>query len=257
MIGFAMAIGLMLLVGCSTVPTSYSPVVPLAPKEFSHQPFDRVLHAHVRGGNVDYPGVQGDRRFDQYLQYLDRIDPNSLPKDDRLAFWINAYNAYAIKGILDGYSPGTWVGRYRYFIGRTYRAGGASLNLYDLERGVLIAQFHEPRMHFAIVCASASCPKLQSWVYEAAQLDQQLEQVARGFINDSSRNRFDRANKVAYLSKIFDWFAGDFSAQAGSVTQYVARYVLDEDLARDLAAQRYRIEYLDYDWSLNGSTPQR
>lgn len=257
MFRFAMAIGLMLLAGCSTVPASYKPALPLAPGEFSHQPFDQVLHAHVRGGDVDYPGIQGDRRFDQYLQYLDHVDPNSLPKGDRLAFWINAYNAYAIKGILDGYSPGTWAGRYRYFIGRTYRVGGASLNLYDLERDVLIAQFHDPRMHFAIVCASASCPKLQSWAYEMPQLEQQLEQAAHGFINDSSRNRFDRTNRVAYLSRIFDWFADDFSAQAGSVARYVARYVADEELARELATQRYRIEYVDYDWSLNGSAPQR
>ena len=134
-----------------------------------------------------------------------------------MALWINAYNAYAIKGILDGYSPGTWVGRYRYFIGRTYRVGGASINLYDLEREILIARFHEPRMHFAIVCASASCPKLQSWAYDRTQLEPQLELAARGFINDSSRNRFDRENRVAYLSKIFDWFADDFSSQAGSV----------------------------------------
>jgi len=247
----------MLLAGCSTVPRSYSPASPLAPGEFSYQLFDQVLHAHVRDGEVNYPGILGDPRFVQYLHQLDRIDPNNLPKGDRLALWINAYNAYAIKGILDGYSPGTWVGRYQYFIGRAYRVGGSSINLYDLERDILIAQFHEPRMHFAIVCASASCPKLQPWAYEVAQLDQQLEQVAREFINDSSRNRFDREARIAYLSKIFDWFAGDFSAQAGSVLRYVARYVADEELARDLRAQMYRIEYLDYDWSLNGSAPQR
>lgn len=253
----AMIVLIAVLGGCSTVPANYRPAMPLAPGEFSHQPFDQVLQAHVRDGVVDYPAILADRRFAQYLDHLDRVDPNSLPKDDRLALWINAYNAYAIKGILDGYSPRTWAGRYRYFIGRTYRAGGALINLYDLERDILIAQFHEPRMHFAIVCASASCPKLQPWAYDRTPLEQQLEQVTRGFINDPSRNRFDRDNKVAYLSKIFDWFMDDFSAQAGSVLRFVARYIADEELAHDLTDNTYRIEYLDYDWSLNGPVPQR
>jgi hypothetical protein len=257
MIRLAVALGLMILAGCSTVPASYSPARSLAPGEFSHQTFDQVLHAHVRDGEVDYLAILIDPRFVQYLEGLDRVDPNSLPKDEQLALWINAYNAYAIKGILDGYSPGTWVGRYRYFIGQTYRMGGASINLYDLERDILIAHFHEPRMHFAIVCASSSCPKLQARVYGGAELNRQLDQAAREFINDPSRNRFDRENRVAYLSKIFDWFTEDFETKAGSLQQYVARYVSDPVLAQELATVPYRIEFLDYDWNLNGPAPKR
>lgn len=257
LISLAAAFAFMALAGCSTVPASYSPARPLAAGEFSHQPFDQVLQAYVRAGEVDYSAILVDPRFVQYLDHLDRVDPNRLPKDDQLALWINAYNAYAIKGILDGYSPGTWVGRYRYFIGRSYRVGGAALNLYDLERDILIAQFHEPRMHFAIVCASASCPRLQPWAYDGAELNRQLERVAREFINDPSRNRFDRANRVAYLSKIFDWFTEDFEAQARSLQQYVARYVSDPVLAQELGTVPYRIEFLDYDWGLNGPAPRR
>jgi hypothetical protein len=257
MIRLAAAFGFMVLAGCSTVPASYSPARPLAPGAFSHRPLDQVLQAHVRDGEVNYPAILVDPRFVQYLEDLDRVDPNRLPKDEQLALWINAYNAYAIKGILDGYSPGTWVGRYRYFIGRTYCVGGASLNLYDLERDILIAQFHEPRMHFAIVCASASCPRLQPWAYDAAELNRQLEQGAREFINDPARNRFDRANRVAYLSKIFDWFTEDFEAKAGSLQRYVAQYVRDPVLAQELATVPYRIEFLDYDWGLNGPAPRR
>ena len=253
----AMIVLIAVLGGCSTVPTNYRPAMPLAPGEYSHQPFDQVLQAHVRDGVVDYPAILNDRRFAQYLDHLGRVDPNSLPKDDRLALWINAYNAYAIKGILDGYSPGTWVGRYRYFIGRTYRVGGAALNLYDLERDILIAQFHDPRMHFAIVCASASCPRLQPRAYTGAELNQQLDQGAREFINDPARNRFDRANRVAYLSKVFDWFTEDFEVQAGSLQRYVARYISDPVFAQELATVPYRIEFLDYDWSLNGPAPTR
>ncbi|MBI5673058.1 MAG: DUF547 domain-containing protein [Nitrospirae bacterium] len=207
----------------------------------------------MRDGAVDYPGIQADNQLPVYLAQLDRVDPSTLPThNERLAFWINAYNAFAIKGILDHYSPMSYVGRYRYFIGRNYRVGGATINLYDLERQVLIKQFQEPLIHFAIVCASTSCPKLQPWTYDPNQLNVQLDQVARDFINDRTRNRFDRKQKVASLSMIFKWFEDDFTRAAGSVLSYITRYVNDPELAQDLMRSDFRIEYLDYDWSLNG-----
>ena len=162
----------------------------------------------------------------------------------------------SVQGILDQYSPMTLWGRYRYFIGRDSRVGGATINLYNLEREVLIEQFHEPLMHFAIVCASTSCPKLQPWAYQPEQLDRQLAQVAKDFINDPTRNRFDRTQKVASLSMIFQWFEKDFAGAAGSVLAYIARYVDDSELAKELILPGYRIEYLDYDWSLNGIVPK-
>ncbi|MGQ0665852.1 MAG: DUF547 domain-containing protein [Nitrospiraceae bacterium] len=248
---------LMALAGCSTVPTSFKPVNQIPAQEFSHRALGEVLGAHVKQGVVDYPGMQADVRLTAYLAQLDRVDPNALAtRNERLAFWINAYNAFAIQGILDQYSPMSYVGRYRYFIGRDYRIGGETINLYDLERQVLIEQFHEPLIHFAIVCASLSCPKLQPWAYQAPQLEQQLDRVAREFINDSTRNRFDRRGKVALLSMIFQWFESDFVKAAGSVPAYVARYVDDPDLAKELTQSKYRVEYLEYDWSLNGIPPE-
>ncbi len=252
------AIGMLVVVtGCSTVPSRFTPTNPIAASEFSHALLEKVLEAHVKNGVVDYPAIQVDERVDAYLAQLDRVDPNAFAtRNERLAFWINAYNAFAIKGILDYYSPMTSVGRYRYFIGQTYRVGGATLNLYDLERQVLIKQFQEPLIHFAIVCASASCPKLQSWTYESDQLERQLERVARAFINDPMRNRFDRKQRIASVSKIFDWFEEDFVRAAGSILAYVARYIDDPVLAKELAQPGYRVEFLDYDWSLNGIPPK-
>ncbi|MGQ0810756.1 MAG: DUF547 domain-containing protein, partial [Nitrospiraceae bacterium] len=171
-------------------------------------------------------------------------------------FWINAYNAFAIRGILDQYSPMTLIGRYRYFIARDYRVGGKTINLYDLERKLLIPDFREPRIHFAIVCASTSCPKLQPWAYRGDVLDRQLEEAARTFINDATRNRFDRRQRVAHLSMIFKWFTEDFEAQSGSLMNYVNRYLTDPELARDLEVTPYQIEFLEYDWSLNGPQPR-
>jgi Protein of unknown function, DUF547 len=246
-------IALTVVAGCSSVPRTFSPPEPVSPPEFSHQMFDAVLRAHVANGVVNYPRIAADLRFESYLRLLDRVDPNSLPTHaDRLAFWINAYNAFAIKGILDGYSPRTTFGQFRYFIAKEHRVGGATINLYDLERKLLIPDFQEPRIHFAIVCASMSCPKLHSWAYAADKLDELLELSAREFINDSSRNRFDRERKIAYLSMIFKWYEDDFTAHSGSLLNYVKRYVGDPNLARELESEPYRVEFLEYNWSLNG-----
>ncbi len=244
--------------GCSTVPRTFTPVQPLAPQDFSHATFDVVLRAHVVDGIVNYPGIAADSKFEAYLQDINHVDPNGLPtRRDRLAFWINAYNAFAIRGILDGYSPLTLFGRYRYFIGRAYQVGGQPINLYDLERKLLIPDFREPRIHFAIVCASSSCPRLQPWVFTAGKLDEQLEQSALAFINDPTRNRFDRERKIVYLSMIFYWFEEDFVAQAGSLINYVKRYVADPELARDLESKPYTVQFLEYDWQLNGPPSER
>lgn len=242
-----------LLAGCAAVPQSFHPAQPIPPDEFSHRAFDEVLQAHVKDGVVDYPAVANDARYAAYLDQLNRVDPTALPtRRHRLAFWINAYNAFAIKGILDGYSPLTMIGQWRYFIGKQYRVGGESINLYDLERKVLIPGFREPRIHFAIVCASQSCPKLRSEAFTADRLEAQLEEGARAFVNDPARNRFDRETRTAHLSKIFEWFEPDFRAHAESLLNYVRRHINDPDLAADLATQPYRIEFLEYDWRVNG-----
>jgi len=244
------------LSGCSTVPETFHPEQPLAPQAFSHTGFQEVLEEHVSDGIVKYPNIANDSRFHTYLDQLNRVDPNAFPtRNDQLTFWINTYNAFAIKGILDGYSPRTKIGQYRYFIGREYMVGGESLNLNNLEKKILIQKFREPRIHFAIVCASQSCPKLRSWAYTAEPLEEQLNDSARRFINDSTRNRFDRERKVAYLSKIFDWFTEDFVAHSGSLTNYVSQFVQDPVLAKELQAGGYQVEFLDYDWNLNGIPP--
>lgn len=244
-----------ILGGCSTAPLSFTPEQPLAPAEFSHALWQESVSAHVQEGLVDYPALQREQVLPQYLALLDRVDPNQLSTNERLAFWINAYNAFAVQGILDHYSPRTLLGRYQFFIAREYRVGGETVNLYNLEREILISQFHEPRMHFAIVCASASCPKLQPWAYEGQRLDRQLQRVTSEFVNDASRNRFDRSKKIAFLSMIFKWFAKDFEARSGSVLNFVREYVQDMSLKQDLLEADYTVEFLAYDWWLNGPPP--
>ena len=219
-----------------------------------HQPLDEVLRANVVDGQVDYPGIAADPRFNEYVERL-KSEPAVNGGEEELAYWINAYNALAIKGILDGRSPGSFFGRIGYFKNAKYSVGGKEINLYDLERDVIIP-IGEPRIHFAINCASASCPKLLSEAYSANQLEQQLETTTTQFINDPTRNRFDKEKKVAHISKIFDWFNEDFEKHSGSVQAYLAQYVDDPALAEELQNGRYKIKYLKYDWSLNGTPPK-
>ncbi len=245
-----------LLAGCSSVPREFHPEAPIAPEAFSHGEFDAVLRQWVDDGIVQYPAIRRDGRFDLYLSQLNRVDPRALPtRHAQLAYWINAYNAFAIKGIVDGLSPSTAWGRYRFFIGAAYEVGGERITLFDLEQRLLIPEYREPRIHFAIVCASQSCPKLRAEAYAPDRVDAQLEEQARQFVNDPSKNRFDRDRKVAHLSMIFQWFEEDFAAARGSLLAYVRHYVTDAALAKELEEQAYRVEFLDYDWSLNGVPP--
>jgi hypothetical protein len=216
-------------------------------------PFDALLRANVNAGQVHYPGFQEAPGFKRYLSALAQPAPFT-DRAAELAYYINAYNALAIAGILDGLSPSTILGRARFFKLKEWSLAGRSVTLYDLEHK-LLRPLNEPRIHFAIICASKSCPFLRSEVYGAAKLDAQLDDQARAFVNDRFRNRFDKATKTAQLSEIFKWYDEDFRA-AGSVQKYLARYVADPEVARELAADGYQVEWIAYDWSLNGTPPR-
>ena len=158
----------------------------------------------------------------------------------------------AARGILDGSSPGSLLGRHVYFKRDKYLVAGERITLHALEHE-LIRPLKEPRIHFAIVCASQSCPILQREAYTLKQLDQQLEAAARNFINDRQRNQFNPTSRRAELSSIFKWFEEDFTEAAGSLQGYLAPMIDDENVARLLEQEAFKISYLKYDWSLNGT----
>jgi hypothetical protein len=217
-------------------------------------PFDALLKANVRNGAVNYPGFQDSAAFRAYLEALAKSGRPSS-KSDQLAQSINAYNAFAIAGILEGLSPSTFLGRQRFFKVKEWPFEGRSTTLQALENDVL-RKADEPRIHFAIACASQSCPRLRSEAYVAARLDAQLDEQARLFVNDPARNRFDKAARTAHLSEIFHWFDGDFIAAAGSTQKFIARYVADPEVARGLSMDAYKVESIPYDWDLNGVPPR-
>ena len=213
--------------------------------------FSALLEQHVVDGVVDYTGFRDKPALDTYIEYVaNKTDVESLPLNEQLAFYINAYNALAIKGILNGKSPKSFFGRVGYFYNAKYIIAGKKTNLYDFEHKV-IRPLGEPRIHFGLVCASTSCPKLRSEAYTPEALDRQLNESATDFINDTSKNHFDLEKDRAHLSKIFDWFKKDFEVDS-SLQQYIAQFIQDETVKAKLSTNDFSIKHNKYDWSLNG-----
>jgi len=216
--------------------------------------YAELLTKYVTNGHVNYAGFKRDEaRLDQYLKVLEQVDPERLPREEQFAFYINAYNSWAIKLILTGY-PGVksikdlgtlfqspWKKEF-------VRINGQTLTLDDIEHTILRPRFKDPRVHFAIVCASKSCPPLIAEPYLGAVLDAQLNRSTRDFLNNPANYRLD--HNTFWVSSIFKWFAEDFNKD---VVGFYANYA-DANLKKRLEANRGRIEvkYLDYDWSLNG-----
>lgn len=210
-----------------------------------------LLGHAVSEGQVDYRQWRDNSSFDALVEQIATTDISGMSREEALVFYINAYNILAARGILDGSSPSSLWGRYTYFKRDKYTVAGRVINLHELEHQ-LIRPLGESRIHFAIVCASQSCPVLRDEAYTRARLDQQLDDAARLFINDPRRNRFEIDSKKAEISSIFDWFEEDFDADVGSVQGYLAKYIEDQAIARLLSRKQFTVNFLDYDWSLNG-----
>lgn len=221
----------------------------------SHAIFSQLLSKYVdHDGNVNYKGFQKDSLvLQKYLDLLTSNPPDEAnwPKEEQLAYWINLYNAFTIKLVIDHYPLESIkdIGAFIQipFINSPWdikfiKIGGDRYDLNNIEHDILRKKFDEPRIHFAINCASFSCPKLRSEAFTADQLDSQLEDQALGFINDPERNKIS-PNK-AEVSKIFDWFKSDFTKN-GNLRAFLNKY------AQEKLAQNAKISFMDYDWSLN------
>lgn len=224
-----------------------------APGAFDHGAWDAILAGRVQGDRLDYLALrsQDGAAFAAYLESLGAAGGASLPTEaDRIAFWINAYNAFTVKGVLDNY-PLRSIRDVRGFWDKTkYRALGREVTLDEIEHEILRKQFREPRIHFAIVCASLSCPRLQPFAFTGAKLGAQLDRARDEFLADPRRNRADAARRTLYLSKIFDWFGDDFEKYLDQTPKaYAAAHLPAPIPSGDL--EKWDVEYLDYDWRLN------
>mgnify|MGYP001798381021 CR=1 FL=1 len=218
-----------------------------------HAPWDSLLRRHVeRSGGVDYAGFARERtQLDAYLRQLSSHPPGSnWSEAEQLAYWINAYNAFTIQLILD-HQPLTSIKDISEGLPminspwdlKFFQIGGLDFDLNTIEHGVLRQGSREPRIHFAINCASFSCPSLRWEAYTARKLDRQLDDQAHRLINDPNKNHL--SEEALELSKIFDWFPGDFTREQ-SLRAFLRQY------SKVPIRAGASIGYLDYDWSLNG-----
>lgn len=221
-----------------------------------HQTWAELLQRHVVSGVVDYQGFKTDEKLlDSYLVLLGQTDPASLAPEDQLAYYINAYNSYTIKLILDNFTDGQPPRSIRK-IGGLFsnpwkisfaRLGGKTYSLDNIEHDIIRPRFQEPRIHFAVNCASKSCPPLISEPYQGSRIDAQLEKSTKEFLHDPENNRLD--GNTLHVSPIFKWYSEDFQNDPTSFFIAHTDGVLAENLSR--IGADIRIEYLDYDWSLN------
>lgn len=214
---------------------------------FDHSDWEAVLRLRVNDlGEFDYRGLADDReKFDSYLEKLAAVSPESAPtsfptNEDKIAYWINAYNALTVEGVLRAYPVRSVRKLDRFFESAAYRLGGKTVSLDDVEHSILRKQFSEPRIHFSLVCASVSCPRLAPFAFTGPKLEEQLDARTRLFI---SERRNVTAEGGVILSKIFDWFKDDFRASGG-----VVRFIEDHG---GPTLDGKRIRYRSYDWSLN------
>jgi len=229
---------------------------------FDHSAFDRVLKTYVNDqGRVDYNGIAGDQAFKAYMQSLESADLDPMSRNAQLAFWINAYNAVTIdkvikwkpkKSVRETLIPGIWTST-KFFTSRENTVAGKRLSQDDIENEILRKRFKDPRIHFAIICASSGCPPLPRFAYTEENVQTRLEEETRKYINSQRGTRVDLADNTLYLSKLFDWYAGDFESKSGSVLNFIKPYLDEKTLA--FLERNPKIAYLNYDWALNAQGP--
>lgn len=233
--------------------------------ESKHQLFTDVLNAHVTGGVVDYQSLCKDARFSRYMDQLVNINPDALGSEkEKFAFWINAYNAWTLKIICDNYplqsitqlhSGGAALAvvlKTTVWDKNLVTVNGKKTSLSFIEHKILRPVFRDPRIHFALVCAAQGCPPLRSEAYEADRINAQLDEQGRAFLSQEGKNKFDRENKIAYISPVFGWFKADFGARKEAVLRYISKFA-PPDVKDILQAnpEQWKIRYTSYDWSLN------
>ena len=229
--------------------------VPLSSEAPHHALFDEVLQARVNAeGQVDYAGLKASpEKLETYLDRLASADLAALSYYEQLAFWLNAYNALVIKGVVDRY-PTTSVRSVKPFGGffsrLKFQVAGKPYTLNEIEHDVIRAEFVDARVHFALVCASAGCPTLENRAFFPDTLEERLETATFNFVANPEKVRLERSERRLYLSKIFKWYAADFTEGYAGVTDFLADYLPPDD-AEFLETEEVELHYLDYDWTLN------
>ena len=213
-------------------------------QNIDHSQWTIILQKYVSNdGNVDYQGLKNDSAtLTKYIKYLSENTPkDNWSKNEKLAYWINAYNALTVDLILRHYPLKSIKDIKNPWDQRLWKLGNKWYNLDEIEHQIL-RKMNEPRIHFAIDCASYSCPKLQNEAFNNINLDEQLTNATKEFLTNPNKNNLSENN--LQLSKIFQWFSKDFK-QNGSLIDFLNQY------SNTKISENARIKYKDYNWALN------
>jgi hypothetical protein len=247
-------------------------------KTFTHEYFNRVLERFVDNqGQVNYKDLkEHSENLDKYYQLLSSYSPDSHPdlfptEPSKLAYWLNAYNAAAIKIVLTHYQISSvkdvkpprllfFLPRESgFFLFQRVTIGGKKMSLYSLENNIIRKRFSDPRVHFALNCASRGCPRLPRRAFHGSDLTEVLDNQRRIFLSESRNVTFDHEKRTVFLSSIFDWYKDDFLEwyqetfphQKATLLDYVSLYISSERGEEIRREASYQIHFLPYDWSLN------
>ena len=248
--------------------------------EHLEKDWDRFLKSYVSSdGLVDYGAiVNHPQELRQVYAQLAKLSPDSDPHlfssgDERFAYWLNAYNIAVIRGVTKHYplesvmdvktiSPFSLIENGGFFVGQKFVFGGKNKHLYQLENGLIRKRFDDPRLHFALNCASGSCPELPQEAFQGTKLGQQLERETLKFMNSTRAFQIDHEKREIMVSQIFSWYREDFmkflakeGEPKGTVLDYIERYLSGVRLEKFKKARQlgYAQVDQDYDWSLNDS----
>ena len=251
--------------------------------DHSYSTYNSLLNEYVENASVNYSGFIDSRaEFETFLRTIGSVNENdyeSWTQEQKLAFWINAYNAFTIKAIIDHYpikrsfslvgifyAPSNSILQIKgVWTKLQFRALDRMVTLDEIEHQILRKEFNEPRIHIAINCASISCPDLSNEAYVAERLEQQLAQASINFVNNPSKGiQIDEQKGKVKLSKIFKWFGEDFiqnyggtklfnnySLKENAVLNFTAEYLESQPVKEYLMNNKLKIGYLGYDWHLN------
>jgi Protein of unknown function, DUF547 len=258
---------------CATTAVAVQPVAKAVSGHgrFDHSMWDAVLRKSVDdGGLVDYSGIKASRAFRDYLASLSAASADALIDDrDRLAFWINAYNALTIQAVLQTLPPdrSAWpdyriteqkVGGKSLWKGIRFDVGGGRWTLDEIEHNILRKKdgLRDPRIHVALVCAARGCPPLWNRAFTGDKIDDQLAAAMKRFVSTPKQCAIDVDRRAIRISKVFEWYGSDFldnkfTPHAASIPKFLAAYVVDEPVAKALLEGTWDVTYVEYDWKLN------
>lgn len=216
--------------------------------DFDHSDYDSLLKDVVVQDAVNYQKLKFKHGIlEAYLQRIAKMsikDFRAMTREQQMALYINAYNAYTLKAIIDNYPVKSIKKIPKVWDKPTAVVAGTNMSLNDIEHGTLRPYYKEPRLHFALNCASIGCPQLRAEAYTAEKLEQQLDDAAYIFMNDRKRNPYHKKKNRFMASSIFKWFEDDF----GNIREFISSYLDEDKVAFDLNKPKIRFQY---NWRLN------